>query len=117
MRKAPNASVCKERWGYWRRSAAKGVKIISPLVISLTADELIELLRTQTFDQRSFTIMVGGCFDYTFVSGEGGHHQTRFIYDLARKDHRVFFIEEQTTAIEMLRLEPWAGVGDGFYAD
>jgi hypothetical protein len=81
-----------------------------------TGPELQAFLASSTFDLENFTVFIGGCFDYTFLGGEGGHHQTGFIYMLNRKN-RMFHLSDESTPAALMDLEPWADVGFGFYAD
>ena len=81
-----------------------------------TGPELQAFLASSTFDLENFTVFIGGCFDYTFLGGEGGHHQTGFIYMLNRKNC-MFYLSDEFTPAALMDLEPWADVGFGFYAD
>jgi hypothetical protein len=67
-----------------------------------------------------FMPLIGGCFNYTFINGEGGIHQTGFIYSIDRKDNWAFRFDKDgngVTKLDEMNLEPWAGAGFGFFAN
>lgn len=80
-----------------------------------TAGISAEDLKRSLVGTKSFVPLIAGCVTYTFVNGEGGQHQTGFVYYLKRKDDRFFYVDEVSTPSAMLKFEPW--IVGGFYAD
>jgi hypothetical protein len=74
-----------------------------------------EGLKKSLIGTKSFVPLIVGCVTYTFSNGEGGNHQTGFVYYLKRKDDRAFYVDEATTSTELLKFEPW--IVGGFYAN
>ncbi len=98
------------------------VRTFSVFKVRMDAIEFKRFLERSTFPigPRAFTILIGGCFNYTFINGEGGVHQTGFIYSVDRKDNRAFLFDNDgngVTRADEMDLEPWAGVGQGFFAN